>query len=232
MSFPKADLPKRGEGSSWPRLEIGLGESREVFSAGPVVWAICHFAGAHKVCAEWMSGGELPCRFDHTKFKFDKVGYWPVYDDNHKPLFVVLREYHEQRADELRLHFRYKLSMSKGEERSLGIKQVSNKREFYTSVRWQMAEQHIEPWLLRLWKDAELTAWVEGGGLERMAAAGDNAVSFSLRAPGEPGDQSAMLDKHAARVKATADDGYDAAREKMAKLKNRLPKPSTNGSHA
>lgn len=155
----------------WETVTIAKGESIEGWVFGKLICIESHWTNGRSLpCREWCTGGKLkcPCRTEFIARRI--IGYLPLYTKEKEKIVVMLSETVCQKMETVRMGTPIKLTRPKRGIRPLTVTLISDyevNSDITKKIR-QMAPHDIEPYLLHLWQDRELT---EAFGCEHIPAA-------------------------------------------------------------
>lgn len=231
--FPKRTPGESRKQRTWTFCKVEPNTVITGWKAGDCVWVETHFVKASKPCKEAMTGGALPCTIDHLKFPLEWTGYFPFYDSIGRPSVAIAKEYSQKLLTSLKLHSPIRVRRGASKTEPVVIEATGSTVKFETTCHDRMTSADLRPWLLTLWKDAELVAWVEDGcGMGDSVPLDIPMPEFAARIPGQieaTGPTLAELKEK--RKRSAADEERYQNALALAKFRSR-GSPSVNGTHA
>lgn len=235
MRLPNA-APEEGARFDYDHFnnwQVKGGERHFAYYAGGAQWFIAHPSDrGTKPCLCWMTKNALSCRFCAANKCPVNLGYVPLWRAiDWRPLLVIVYQEEREWIDKLQLHDRVQLGREKESGARIWVRRcLDQEPRFSTTLARRMVTQDITPSLLRLWKLADLNAWLNSQS--------DNALSQPQPAPvksdGKPFDamHRAAAERVANKEEPPKGTGevFDVITERM-KNKTRDLKPSKNGKH-
>jgi hypothetical protein len=149
----------KAEHLRWRTLRLELGRSVRGWKCGPSVGVKCHFAPYSKPCKKVMTAGVLTCQYCEARMVQGFTGYLPMIDEcGQKVVAIYGKDFSESVA---MIVYGSPIRVTKGKFKSAP---VVIREDQWTTIPcpWLKAlrvEHDIRPWLLQLWKDADLTAF-------------------------------------------------------------------------
>jgi hypothetical protein len=165
MLFESARPSPRSFDLRWKYRSIPPGTQFRAWTAGPMVGVHVHWSSSSKPCRKRITGGKLPCSLCEAKMKCRWVGYVPVLDHPHLRQYVLilsetvgnafsvtgLGQFMEfTRTIGARDPLQFRALLPGGSDAPLRI----------PSTIQNLKPCDITPWLLHLWQDDELSAFL------------------------------------------------------------------------
>lgn len=150
------NLPDRREAiEHWTTVSVRAAHDLIGLLAGPPVAAPLHWLGQSKPCRRLLTGGSLPCRGCEASLKLRWGGYIPIIGTQGDRLVVLCGESLVRECSEVPVGALLKFNYSE-RRRKLGFTVTS------TIINQSIAQRprDIRNWLLHLWGDEELRAYL------------------------------------------------------------------------
>lgn len=211
----------------WKYLPVPNGAQAVGWIAGPTVGVWSHHRGGTKPCRHTMSDSALSCGLCADGEPPVWRGYVPLYDRDYCRRFVLISEDYEEAVRELTLHAPVKLQRGKGSREPVTIRFEQWRVQPLALGEGRNAAADITPFLLRMWKDAELEQWYYSRDIplaQGSASSHANRLDGVGLAPPDPAakrDNRSGADILAAALAGSGLGGDDAP----------APPPSKNGRH-
>lgn len=164
--------PRRGSGLPyWNWVKLEKGKDFRCYSAGPYVGVIVHWGEGSKPCRAEMTKGALKCYLCSMEAKKIWRAYVPLWDDAGQRRVVLVGFNFAHLLDDIGY-----LDAVKVTKTSLHGSPIRVEKFNWTTTPPALNDgdkrpQDLKPWLLRMWKDAELEKW-----LKKHAAKDDGQV--------------------------------------------------------
>jgi len=174
----KSRDPQRGAKlPHWEYLVLDRGAKIRGWLAGPLVGVEVHHVGVSKPCLQLLTEGALPCPWHADGIRLQWLGYVPVYSEFGSQVVVGVKADSKEAVDALPLHTTVRITRAKAYHSPILITP-----DPWTETRPTRPDRlppaDIRPWLLRLWKCPELTAFYEA-----QAAAGKVEQARPIKPP-------------------------------------------------
>lgn len=218
----QAPTPK-GSHLVWEFIKLQPGQTVKGWINGPLVGLACHWDNGTKPCRDKLTGSTLHCRYCKAEMKTGWVGYLPFYDELGRKCVVAIGREMERSVNALSLGQAVKIGKGKWKTAKVTV-QVNewcvSPCPYFGRLR---APHDIRPWLLVLWKDAELTSHV-GEQIGVSPPKMPEAPTCTTIPESEPVNPEVLRAKLAKRQEW---DGFGVSPSR--KPKN--GKPTMNGTH-
>lgn len=164
--------PRRGDKvPSWDWLRLDPGKSWQGWSAGPMVMVYVHHRGGSRPCRKVMTNGKLSCTGCADKLDLVWRGYLPLWDDAGGRWLCIIGERYYDLACDITFLSRVKVTKLFARGCPIRAEAVPISGPLQPSCIARRGPASIKPFLLRIWKDAELSAWVRSHPVEDPAPA-------------------------------------------------------------
>jgi RNA polymerase subunit RPABC4/transcription elongation factor Spt4 len=152
--------PEKGrKGRFWDWLNPALGKEVNAWLVGLMVGVETHWLGRTQPCRRYITGGLMKCYCQTSKLASEWKGYVPLLDENEVQCFAIIGSRYEEQANKINLFKPVVVTRLKRAGSPVMVKESAwTDREAPTANGKQVALD-IRPWLLKLWKDEELTNW-------------------------------------------------------------------------
>lgn len=187
---------KDRRGRFWDWLNPKIGQTLNGWLCGPVVGVETHWLGRTQPCRHALTGGRMRCYCQTSNLAKEWKGYVPLLDENGVQAFAIVGERFCELAFSIPMFAPVSVSRLRSAGSPVCVKQSAWTDSPPPHDAGSRKPRDIRPWLLKLWKDDELTKWFEA-----HPEAGDQA---DVPGPLES-SVSAMLKGPARRVEAGAD---------------------------
>lgn len=190
---------KSRRGKFWDWLNPALGKSVNGWIAGPVVGVETHYLGRTQPCRYALTRGRMKCYCTASKLESVWKGYVPLWDENGVQAFAIIGERFADLAYAITMFAPVTVSRLKSAGQPICVKQSDwtdqpPPRRDLT----QSKPVDFRPWLLKLWADKDLNAWLEAHPeiLDQEQPAGEleNRVGPMLKAAARRAEQSQLPD--------------------------------------
>lgn len=204
----------------WVYLPLKNGATANGFLAGPVVGVWCHWMGRSRPCRRLMSDGALSCAMCADAQEPDWRGYVPFYSAEYVRMFTVITADYLESVREIPLHAQIKMARGRNKHDPVVIRPDLWRTTPLPPAADRDAAADLVPFLLKMWKDAELIEWHLGsdaplssgpecGPVNRLAA-----PTLHIEEPPQKGDTRSGADILGAVLDGIGGDDEPAAKSK------------------
>lgn len=150
---------KGGKTQTFTNHELKGGARLTGWIAGKTKWINCHYRDRSIPCFEVMTGGALPCRFNHDYYFPELQGYTPILDLSGKRWFVIVKSYSRDVVDALPIWSPVVAYRAKGVEFANVIVEARTGDHYKARPGTKLEPFDISAALLVCWKEPELVRW-------------------------------------------------------------------------
>lgn len=144
----------------WRYEKVEPKTSFKALIAGPMVGVDCHWTTGTKPCVAAVTGGKLACPLCGPKYPLRWMGYLPLYDQFNSQIVVGFKAQQGEKLLTMPLHQPIEIWRGKLKTFPILFKLIDMDDWHYEPPKAKRQPVDIMPWLLTLWRDVELTAWV------------------------------------------------------------------------
>lgn len=150
---------KDRRGRFWDWLNPGLGKEIKAWLIGPLVGVETHWLGRTQPCRRYITGGLMKCYCQTSKLVSEWKGYVPLLDENEVQCFAVIGSRYEEQAIKIDLFKPVIVTRLKRAGAPVMVKPSDWTDREAPTANGKHVPLDLRPWLLKLWKDEELTKW-------------------------------------------------------------------------
>lgn len=241
--FARKDPRKKDREQHWTMDSPEPGQGFNAWKAGELIGVLCHWNYRSIPCWDELTDGALECPHHATSPNLHWVGYLPLYTEENRPTVVIVRAAMQEIVNRIAVHA--PVYVSRPKKRGAGV----SVRPKSWAKQWQPPKgfggpADIRPWLLKLWKEDELTKWVRanpksdslvsqcaGGSESNGGGGGDQGWSAAVVDECDP-DVMALRATMARRSPAPPPDHTPVSLvDAMPSLNGRHRGPGMHGTH-
>lgn len=158
--FSSREPKKRSGIPYWDFIRLEMGKSFVGWLAGPVVGVEVHYHEGSRACRADLTDGAMRCAFCEEGIESRWVGYVPIWDESGVRCVAIIGERYRELALRIPLHAPVRVSKLVRQGKPVKVQEVDWTSGKPPVTGASLEPQDLRPWLLRLWGDADLTAWI------------------------------------------------------------------------
>jgi hypothetical protein len=140
--------PPKGENSrTWSYQKLAEGEFLKGWKAGPMVCIETHYSGSSFPCSRALSGNKMSCLCQSRKLKIEWQGFVPLWRDDSKPVFVIVRDYVFPEVDTLQTFSPVVFGRPKSRFDSVWVRAMKGEQTYNIARNRQAKEEDISCFL-------------------------------------------------------------------------------------
>jgi hypothetical protein len=147
----------------WKYVKVEKGAQFTAWTAGPLVGVPCHWDFACKPCRRELTGDVLACKYCLAQLRQRWIGYVPLYDQHLRQLVCGIGPDLETSVARLELHTPVRVRKGRSPVDPIIVERADWTTLGCFAQGRQSEPQDLRPWLLQLWDDPELTAFLSRG---------------------------------------------------------------------
>lgn len=216
---------------SWSYHEVKHGKFFDGYKAGPMFACEAHTKPTSKPCLKIATRGKVQCQCERSPIRTEWKGWLPVYDIDHKPVFLVLGEHTFEIADAIPTFAKLVFGRGTGERDTPWVRLQAGAKPYRSNLIARQQPVDIAPFLCNtLWKMPFL---MEYGLTALEVEQNPEPPAVSLKQPKPPAKENdirtmvarTLIDQVGGEQPASlAADAVNAA-------VNRMTRPSAESEH-
>lgn len=152
---------KSRRGRFWNWLNPKLGQTLNGWLCGKVIGVETHYLAHTQPCRRFLTGGRMRCYCSTMKLESVWKGYVPLLDADGVQSFAIIGERYADLAEAIPMFAPVSISRLRSNGSPVCVKQSDWTVALPPLKTKDFRPKDIRPWLLKLWGDKELTAWLE-----------------------------------------------------------------------